>query len=1022
MRPTRLVMNAFGPYRERVDLDFTKFNASSIYLVSGPTGAGKTTIFDGISYALYNKASNSVRDTEMLKSQFSTDEDLCFVELTFEMGTTSYRIKRIPKQKGPGSRGNPINQAREVEFYKEEKLLSTGIEADKAIEHLLGLSYEQFRQIVLLPQGEFKKLLLSKSRDKEEIFRNIFGTETIQNFQENLRIKTRDLNKIYEEYGTRLDQSLTNIEVDPADELAEAIEKTDYEKILDLLGERIDKGNHALTLKKQEITQFEQLERNNEHWIQQLKEHQALKSKEKELIEQSADIQILQKALIQNDQAGEIKREHHKLVELENECVKLTQQLEEKKEKLIHINKELERLLEEQKNSKEEEAQLEEIREVIKQLEGEKTLFEERDEQSRKLRTAEKEQAEAKTKIKRLERNVEVYTKDIQRLTTQLEKLSIQRIDYEEKRKEWVELEEALRKNQQEKEFFDKILHLQDTLAQQLKKDQELSGQLHKSQKQYDQARQHYFGNLAGVLAVELVDEEACPVCGSVHHPHPAQLDEKTITKAELAAYEQTKNKAQTACAQVMAEIKQTEQQLNEQKALLGHFEGEYLEGLKATSNKDQQLKVALQQLQVEVDELEECISQEGQWRKDLEKVQQSSQINELNVQKEKMHEQMLHERMGEITEEIQAIEKKLTYASADEVALKMDEKKEKIEKIENRAVWIRESLGKQEIKQSQVETSIEMLKEQQAQNEQKEIKQKEIYEKQLEKHEMDPNYTDYLLEKGVVEAYQQRIKNYENENSYIRQQLVKVEEELKTYGKDVRTIPELEEELDKIQTLKNEAEIIREKIIRQTSHLENSYQEIQKNYESSKEILKPLAIYKELSEVANGSTNRTNRVSFERYVLSIYFSEILVAANKRFEKMTNHRFELVRREEKTKGGAADGLELNVFDRYSGLQRSVRTLSGGETFKAALSLALGLSDIIQSQQGGVRVDTLFIDEGFGTLDAESLESAIETLMELQESGRLIGIISHVDELKDRIPARILVENKKEGSHAHIEIQ
>ena len=1022
MRPTRLVMNAFGPYRGKVDLDFTKFNASSIYLISGQTGAGKTTIFDGISYALYNKASSSMRDTDMLKSQFATDEDLCSVELAFEMGTTSYRVKRIPKQKGPGVRGNPINQAREVEFYKEEELLDTGTEADQAIENLLGLSYEQFRQIVLLPQGEFRKLLLSNSREKEDIFRNIFGTETIQNFQENLRVKARDLNKAYEEYGTRLDQSLINIEYDSEDELAEAIEKTDYEKILNLLAERIDKKNRVLTLKKQEISQFEQLERKNERWIQQLKEHQALKLKEKELSERSAEIQTFQKALIQNDQAREIKGEQDKLEELESERVKLTQQLEEKQKKLIQINEEHKHLLNEQRNSKEAESQLEVIREAIKQLEGERTLFEERDQLSEAIVKAEKEQKEVTVQIKSLEKNTETYTKDIQSLSVQLNELSTQRMHLEEKRKELVKIEEELHKNQQEKELFDKLLHLQDTLAQQLKKDQELSTQLHKSQKQYDQARQQYFGNLAGILALELVDEEACPVCGSVHHPHPAKRDEMAITKSELEAYEQTKNIDQTASTQIMAEIKQTEHQMNEQKTLLGPFEGDYLEGLKKASNKEQKLKGSLQETQTAIRELENHISQEGQWRKDLETTQQMSQTNALNIQKEKMNQQILLEQIEKFAEDIRVIEKKLNHASADEVERKMDEEKQTIKEIENKAVWIRENLNKKEIEQSQVTTSIEMLKEQQNQNEEKETKQKEIYEKKRQEHEMDQNYTDYLLEQGAVEAYQQQIKTYENEASYTYQQLVKVEEELKVYGEDAPAVAELEEELEKIQALKNEAEDIREKIIRKTSRLENSHQEIQKNYESSRELLKPLAIYKELSEVANGSTNRTNRVSFERYVLSIYFSEILIAANQRFEKMTNHRFELVRREEKTKGGAADGLELNVFDRYSGLERSVRTLSGGETFKAALSLALGLSDIIQSQQGGVRVDTLFIDEGFGTLDADSLENAIETLMELQESGRLIGIISHVDELKDRIPARILVENKKEGSHARIEIK
>ncbi|MDN6730769.1 MAG: SMC family ATPase, partial [Atopostipes suicloacalis] len=204
------------------------------------------------------------------------------------------------------------------------------------------------------------------------------------------------------------------------------------------------------------------------------------------------------------------------------------------------------------------------------------------------------------------------------------------------------------------------------------------------------------------------------------------------------------------------------------------------------------------------------------------------------------------------------------------------------------------------------------------------------------------------------------------------------------------------------------------------SSH-KDSYQKIERNLKESKGIHSPFETYSDLAEVANGTSKRTNYVSFERYLLSIYFSEILQAANERFITMTNNRYKLVRREEKTKGQSAEGLEIDIFDRYSGKERSVKSLSGGETFKASLALALGLSDVIQSQQGGVEINTLFIDEGFGTLDIDSLEIAIETLMELQSSGRLIGIISHVEELKNRIPARILVENIKEGSQARIEI-
>ncbi|HLR92242.1 MAG TPA: AAA family ATPase, partial [Atopostipes sp.] len=347
MRPVRLVMHAFGPYRGKVDLDFTNFGASSIYLISGPTGSGKTTIFDGISYALYNKASSTARDPDMLKSQFATDEDLCYVELTFEMGQTEYRVKRIPKQRAPGARGTPINQPREVEFYKENQLLDTGMDADAAIETLLGLTYDQFRQIVLLPQGEFRKLLLSSSRDKEAIFRNIFGTEAIQDFQDRLRDKAKALNKEYEEYGTRLDQSLQNIEGIEDETLATAIDQTDYEKVLDILAETIEKENKELTQNKQEIEKLNQVERQRETLIGLLEEQAALEKQKEELEELKEEIKVHQKSLRLDAQAKEVNVEADKTKDLEKEAKALNEQLEENKVSLVEVKKELEVLLEE---------------------------------------------------------------------------------------------------------------------------------------------------------------------------------------------------------------------------------------------------------------------------------------------------------------------------------------------------------------------------------------------------------------------------------------------------------------------------------------------------------------------------------------------------------------------------------------------------------------------------------------------------------------------------------------------------
>ena len=1020
MRPVRLVMNAFGPYRGKVDLDFTAFGTSSIYLISGPTGSGKTTIFDGISYALYNKASSSVRDTDMLKSQFSTDEDLCYVELIFEMGTEKYRVKRVPKQKGPGVRGNSINQAREVEFYKENELLGTGMEADRAIEDLLGLSYEQFRQIVLLPQGEFRKLLLSSSREKEEIFRNIFGTEMIQSFQENLRIKARDLNKTYEEYGTRLDQSLANIEIED-EALADAVERTNYKKILEILEKRINKGNKELTETKQEIEKLNKIEQKNDKWIQLLEEQVSLRAAKEELSERAEDIQYFQRALDLNAQAREVKQEQEKLEGLENEAVKLAEQLKDKQEASIEVKKALEKLLESQKASKQAEQQLDSIREAIQELENEKKIFEERDQKVQKILTIEKELQKAAKQMKDLEKNDGVYIEKIELLSANLEQLVNWREALEESRSALEEVKKTFDKNLQKKTILEKLNALQETLTKQLEEDKKISTKLHKSQKRYDEARQYYFGNLAGVLAAELNEAEPCPVCGSIHHPNLAQMNADAITKEKLTKYEETKNKDHMAHTKLTAEITQTGQLMDEHKNLLENFEDEELNDLKTVFEKEKKLKIEITQFEEKIEELQNYINQEDQWRKDLDNTQRAKQANQLTLQQEKNNQRLALEKIKELNEEIQVLEETLVHTSTKEIEAEVDEKRKFIQTIQMEAERIQKALNQKENEQTQIVTSIAMLKEQSNQNTEKLTEQKSNFAKQLNQYGFDQDYTDYLLEKENSENYMEQIKTYESEVSYNTRQIAKIEKELTTYGKDFSSIEDLKEELEKTKELKKVIELKREATIRKTSTYENSHQEIQKNYENSKEILKPLAIYKELSEIANGSTNRTNRVSFERYVLSIYFSEILYAANKRFEKMTNNRFELVRREEKTKGGAADGLELNVFDRYSGFERSVKTLSGGETFKASLALALGLSDIIQSQQGGVRVDTLFVDEGFGTLDADSLENAVETLMELQETGRLIGIISHVNELKDRIPARILVENQREGSHARIEV-
>ena len=1023
MRPVRLIMNAFGPYRGKVDLDFTKFDASSIYLISGPTGSGKTTIFDGISYALYNKASGGMREVETLKSQFSTDEDFCFVDFTFDLGSVTYRIKRSPRQRAPGARGNPINQQADVELFREGVSIEQGtMNVDRVVETLLGITFDQFNQIVLLPQGEFRKLLLSSSKEKEEIFRNIFGTEAIQRFQDVLKEKAAELNRSYKEYGLRLNQSISGMDAEADEELKEAIQHEDYEKILVHLKDTIETGNKELEKMRKEIVQLNQVEKENDTILSLLKNKETHLKKKQELEVESKVIDVLEKALKQHEQASETLLEEDKLKALKSDGVELLKELTACKESLLEVERALDEWAKKRESSEKEEEQLDAIRKEVTKLENEATKFDDLDKKEKKISELTKVAADSKKEAEVLEEKEKKFSARLKGVRANLSNVPVWRKDLENLQKQLTEVKETADANEKEKEILEKILQLQETLAGQLQENETVQKKAKESAQIYEEARHHYFGNLAGVLANELEDEAPCPVCGSIHHPAPAKVDTAGMTQEKLEEFETAKNKDNVAITKLSQEMTHTASLIEEAKeSLEGTYEEDYFKAVAEIKDKATELESERLELGKTLKEVEEFLKEESTWQEEVEEIQDAIHKNELDIlQLENTKEASLNQ-IKELDAEIKEIQKELTYESVEEVLKESDTKKERIEQIQKEAETIRKALEKERDKEARLETSISHIETQLKKNEADSEKQADVFNALKVKYTLTEDYKESVLSDLDKEKYSKQIATYKEELSYTTRQLKKTEEELQMHDEH-RSIEEIKMKIEEIVSLRDVIQMNQEKIIRETGIHDKTYREIKENLESSKEILEPLKVYKELSEIANGTTDRTNKVSFERYVLSIYFSEILIAANHRFEKMTNGRFELVRKEEKAKHGAAAGLELNVFDRHSGKERNVKTLSGGETFKASLALALGLSDVIQSQQGGVRVDTLFVDEGFGTLDSESLEAAIETLMELQSTGRLIGIISHVDELKDRIPSKIVVTNKQEGSHARIEVE
>lgn len=1021
MRPTNLVMNAFGPYKEKVELDFTKFGSSSIFLVSGPTGAGKTTIFDAITYALFNEASGSMRDVDTLKSQFASDEEECYVELTFDLGLDQYRIRRRPKQKGPGARKGSVQLQSAVELYKEDTPIATSItEANEAIESLLGLSYKQFCQIVMLPQGDFQELLQSNSDKKQDIFRSIFGTEPIQQFQNRLNEKRRELKKAYSKFEAQLEQSVRLVEETEHEALNIAIKEMDYEKTLEVLKELIAEGKESLLEARNSIRKLADEEKREHEFKQLLEELAKLEKQKQELEEKQPIIEKNKHSLDLHKKATEVKKENKAYEDLAETVQKTENELKKNKENVLKNAKEFEQLHEREKESTKELENLEAIRKLIQQLETTLELFDEIEKKTVELKEQEKQLKGLEKKLVTSEEQDVLLQDKIKKLTTNIEKMDDWKDELKKEEKNQLDLKDTVTDLKNEQKKLENIIEKQEKLAHLLEEEKEARAKQERSESTYQNARRNYFGNLAGVLASQLEEEKPCPVCGSYDHPNPAKPEADDVSDEELAQLENEQVTDKNNYTRVSLSVDQLAQTIQEQKVALKEPTDNYKEALEQTETQIKTVNSDLKACQETISQLEEQMSNEKIWRDQLEGLREQREANKVEQTTYLADAKNLRKAHEGLQTETDALFESLEYESKEIVQHEMDTHTEKIKQIEKEADEIRKELSDNQNQKASLESAIEVLSARQKTDRIEMEKQKERTEQLIEKHGFKEDFTLYLLPKEEEKEIEKTIQAYEKENLIHTNKWKNVKDRLEA-SDDKRSIQEVEEVLKQIEEKKDQLENRREKIVAQNRDYESSYQQIDENYQASKKIHKPLQVYADLAEVANGTTNRTSYVSFERYVLSIYLEEVLLAANERFEIMTNGRFEMVRREDRMSGRGAEGLEINVFDRHSGLTRSVRTLSGGETFKASLALALGLSDVIQNEQGGVQVETLFIDEGFGTLDADSLEMAIETLMDLQATGRLVGIISHVDELKDRIPARIVVENKKQGSHSRIEV-
>lgn len=869
MRPIHLTLSAWGPYKAVCDIAFDRFDGKGLFLITGATGAGKTSVFDAICFALYGDVSGGMREKNSVRSDFADADTQTYVELVMEHGGKTYRIYRNPEYERPKKRktGNTTyTKEREnaILYLPDGKVIEGNQDVNRKIQEILVLNLKQFKQISMIAQGEFSRLLTAPSREKIEIFREIFGTGIYEEFENVLRQRAKNL---YAE-AAALKNKLEEAARLPAlsDEKYQRLTETDnpnFENIYEYLKDaekeyekkakeyskeyaRADKENTVLASK---ITKAEEHNR-------QLAKLKECKVRLKESDEQKINMQKLEENLKQAQHAGFIRPLYVELVSFEKK-------LAEKENDFSENQNQLDRLRAEKKSM----GKIFDLREKIKQ-------------------------------------------------TIRI-----------------VENKEALQKQQK----------LQESVINQLKNDREALTQQYLLQEKecmeknhaYEEADFAYKRAAAGIVARMLKEGEPCPVCGSTYHPSPAHAGDDVPDEKQL---KELKKQAQSAASRL--------QQLHGMVV-------EKTAGYEAEENKYSKLCEALHDEEEKFDENKEYLA-------DFEDLS----VNDCYAKLDSIvgRYQKLDGFMGE----------KESYG--EKLKGEIDSDKEALTVIKEDFYTKLSEYGFDCL--TQFEENCLSIKEQQ---------------------KLSDSLQSYNEERR---ALQELIKQLKGENDEEFEDIAPLKEKAELFKIEKQNLLEEEKKLNIcIASIKRTKALIKEKL------------------KDLKTVSGEYAYVKDLDNVANGMNPK--RLVFEQYVLASYFEEILRAANIRFLKMTAGRYEMSRMETIGDGRSRDNLEIQIFDYYTGKYRPVKTLSGGESFKASLSLALGMSDVIQSFHGGIRVDTLFIDEGFGTLDGESLDQACETLETLVEKDRLVGIISHVAELRERIQHQIIVHKTGSGSEIQL---
>lgn len=1047
LRPVKLTMRAFGPYAKEQTIDFRELAGRNIFLITGPTGAGKTTIFDAICYAVYGRGSGSDRDGENMRSDFVGDDVQTEVELVFELNGRTYAVKRKPRQLKRKSRGEgyteQLAEAELRELGSSTEVVAGVREVKEKIEQILGISYEQFRQIMMIPQGEFRELLLSESKDREAILQRIFGTEGFKKVQDRLADWEKSLREEVRLLAGQRDENIRRIETAGSEELAALIgaanlnvpaivAKTTELVANDQAGQaklqtEIAAAEAAIAAKQQQIFAAQQ---NNRKFVlqeealrrqteleglasgYQAKEGQ-LRHARKALVLQGLETQVADRrenAATRQDKLREIAAQQQTLATATSTARQAFAAQQGKDTERISLQEQLTIL----------KGYVEKVRTLESSRQGKKQA-------ATALERAEAELEKQKATVAKLKQGI-----DADRASLDVARSAA--AAFVEKKAELEQKSGSLDRIAKLKTENDRLAELRRLFEQRQTALKRAKEEAENCQTKLEELKNRFLTGQAGLLATTLKPEQACPVCGATHHPSPAPLAADIPTEDRVRAAEESAKQAAERYEQARGEydkvkedgIKQKEKTLLLEQELSERL-GEAVTALakeelpKFLTRQQAMLSGHLEELKQETDSLEKRKAQEMPLSQALATKQQNLILAEASVEEATSRHITCVAQLSAIDKTVADLTAELPVHLQGEASLvretglietKLREARQAFETAEQqfRAVTLEyeKKRTEQELGAAAVTEALAELK-----------AAEDNFQRQLAAAGFgsQEEYSEAKLSPEAIEQLDREIRGYYEDLRAAQDAYRQAAREVE--GLTYLDTGILEKELADQQTEKADLTRRHTEIfarIRQNQGLLAAIKELDGQFQNQEA---EFAVIAELANTARG--NNEEKISFERYVLAAFFEDIIEAANLRLAKMTGGRYEMSRIAAKGKGTAQSGLDLEVFDNYTGRARHVKTLSGGESFKASLALALGLADVVQAYAGGISLETMFIDEGFGTLDPESLDNAVGCLVELQHSGRLVGIISHVPELKASIDARLEVEAGKDGSRARFHI-